>query len=387
MTDRIEREQGNLFMKRIRRLPVAVVALAGVTLTACGGGGGGAAAEPTETAIEVTADNIIVVDSVQIQSGPSISGSLQPEKSSQIRAEVGGPVLQTYAERGQTVSRGTLLARIDDTAIRDSYLSARSAQRTAEQAATVARRNTERSQKLADAGAVAERELENARVSQSSAEAQLADATARLAAAQKLLNATQVRSPINGVVSDRAVSGGDVVQPGAALFTVVDPGSMQLKAAVPASQLGALHTGAPVEFKVNGYPNRVFTGEIERVDPVADVATGQVGITATIPNMTGTLVGGLFAEGRVTAESRRALAVPLNAVDMTGGTASVLRLQEGIAQRTPVTLGLRDEQAERVEIASGVAAGDTLLVGPAMSTTPGTPVRVQTLSDVGTVRR
>jgi hypothetical protein len=72
---------------------------------------------------------------------------------------------------------------------------------------------------------------------------------------------------------------------------------------------------------------------------------------------------------------------------MTGGTASVLRLKQGVAERTPVTLGLRDEQAERVEIASGVAAGDTLLVGPATSTTPGTPVRVQTLSDVGTVRR
>jgi hypothetical protein len=88
-------------------------------------------------------------------------------------------------------------------------------------------------------------------------------------------------------------------------------------------------------------------------------------------------VAGLFAEGRVAQQSRRALVVPLAAVNTTEPKASwVLRAAGGQAERVPVTLGLRDDQTERVEITSGVAAGDRLLVGPAQAITPGTPLQL-----------
>jgi RND family efflux transporter MFP subunit len=350
-----------------------------VIAAACSGAGSQSEVPDGEEAVTVTPENIHVVDSVNVASGPAIAGSLEPGVVSAIRAEIGGAVLETMAEEGQRVARGTVLARIDDSAIRDAFLSARSAATTAEQAAQVAKRNLERSERLAGAGAIAERELESARITAVTAESQLADAQARLAQAQKQLNATRITAPISGIVSERAVSAGDIVTPGMALFTVVDPRSLRLEASVASSELTSIRLGAPVEFTVTGYPGRIFRGELDRINPTVDPATGQVPVSASVPNLGGELVGGLFAQGRIGSQQRVALALPFSAVRITGSAASVLRIRNGVVESADVHVGLRDEQAEMYEIVSGVAIGDTVLVGAAQGFTPGTPVRVQTL--------
>jgi RND family efflux transporter MFP subunit len=192
---------------------------------------------------------------------------------------------------------------------------------------------------------------------------------------------TVVTSPINGIVSERAVTAGDVVQPGAALFTVVDPRSMRLEGSVPAEELNQVRVGAPVTFTVNGYPGRTFTGRVTRVNPTADPATRQVRIMISIPNAEGRLVGGLFATGRLASESTTGMVVPVSAVDSRSSTAAVFRVKGGRVERVPVQLGIRDESAERIEIRSGVQPGDTLLLGAAQGITPGTIVRVSSPSD------
>jgi RND family efflux transporter MFP subunit len=151
---------------------------------------------------------------------------------------------------------------------------------------------------------------------------------------------------------------------------------MRLEASVPSEALGALRVGQPVQFRVRGYPDQPFDGRIERISPVADPGTRLVPIFVTIPNTKGRLVGGLFAEGRVTSETRNALVVPSTAVDVTGARPWVLRVKNGKAERVEVGLGVRDDRTERVEITQGVGAGDVLLMGAAQTVTPGTPVRV-----------
>lgn len=353
--------------------------LLGLLAVSCGGEPqtDGTEEDGGETAVVVSPENVVTIDSVEIASGPMISGSLQPDRVANIRAEVGGSVLATQAEPGQRVSRGTLLVRIDDTAIRDAFLSAQSAVTSAQQSEQLARRNLERAQRLADAGAIAERALEDARVGATTAAAQLADAQARFAQAQKQLAATTVASPMNGVVSERAVSAGDVVSPGTPLYTVVDPASMRLDASVPASQLGSIRLGAPVEFRVTGYTGRLFRGTVDRINPTADPQTGQIVISAAVPNEGGQLVGGVFAEGRVGTQVRTTLAAPMNAIQRTGQVASALRVSGGTVERVDVEIGIRDDQSEMYEITAGLQPGDTLLTGSAQGITPGTPVRIR----------
>lgn len=114
---------------------------------------------------------------------------------------------------------------------------------------------------------------------------------------------------------------------------------------------------------------------------MADPATRQVQVIASVPNQGGRLVGGLFAQGRVASESREALVVPADAVDQRGVRPQVVRVRGGRAEPVAVELGLRDESTERVEIRGAVAAGDTLLRGAAQGLTAGTLVRVSTPND------
>ncbi len=358
------------------RHSLLAVAAAAMLLAGCQGEGDTAGAtETAEAVVTVGPENIAVASISELRSGPPISGSLEPEQAATVRAEVSGSVLRTFADAGQRVKRGQVLARLDDTAVRDSYLSARSAVRSAETALELARRNAERAKRLSEAGAVADRDLESAEWDVTNAEGTLADATARLSNAQEQVDNTSIRAPFDGIVSERPVDAGDVVQVGTALFSIVDPSRLRLEASVPAEQIGRLRHGTEVEFSVSGVDRRI-TGKIERINPVVDPTTRQVRIYVSIPNLDQALVAGLFAEGRVATDTKRAVAVPVNAVDSRGNKPTLHLLKGGRISETPVELGVRDEPAELIEVVAGAAAGDTVLLGSAQGITPGSRVRV-----------
>ena len=345
-------------------------------LTACSGAEADKEAAPAAPpAVQVGAENVVVVKRDAIASGPRISGELQAAREATIRAELGGSVAQVTVEEGQTVRAGMLLGRIDAPTLEDARLSAASAVRSAENQLGVAQREQERSEKLVNAGAIAARDLDVAKNNVTAAEAQVAEARARLVTATKQLGDAVIHSPIDGVVSRRAVNRGDVVSTGTELFVVIDPSSMRLEASVPSESLSELKIGATVDFEVRGY-NQRFQGRVERIAPQADPATRQVPIYVAIPNSGGRLVAGLYAEGRVVSQSAEGLVVPINAVNTTGTPAWALRVRDGRTERVDVTLGLRDARTERVQVVSGVSEGDTLLRGASQGITPGTPVAV-----------
>src|ERR1700736_3638673 len=321
-------------------------------------------------------ENITVAANGSIMTGPSISGTLEPDREAVLRAQVSGSVLQTYADQGQAVNAGTVLARIDASGIQDAYTSARAGLVSARNAAGVAAKDLARNEKLLAAGAIAERDIDQSRRASIAAQAALEDANSRLATAEKAYRSTTVTAPFSGVVSERPVSAGDVVQPGTALFTVVDPSSMRLEASVPAEQLSLIRVGVPVVFTVSGYPGREFVGRITRINPTADPTTRQVRIYVSIPNAGRALVGGLFANGKMSSATKMGLIVPTSAVDVRGTAPFVMRVRQGKVQKVPVQVGLTDKSSETIEILSGLQAGDTLLLGAAQGITPGTPVRI-----------
>ncbi len=279
------------------------------------------------------------------------------------------------------MSKGDVLARIDDSALREAELSAQAAVTTAQNTVDIDKRQLDRNQTLLKAGAIAQRDLELVENQYSAAQAQLANAQAQLANAQKQLSKATIIAPISGIVSARQVSAGDVVQSGSALYTVVSPTTMRLEASVPADQLSSIRVGIPVDFTVNGYPNRQFTGHITRINPVADPSTRQVRIIVSLPNANGVLVGGLFADGNVASEVRTAPVVPIAAVDERGLRPFVMRVKNGVVTKTEVDLGIRDAATETVEIKNGVQPGDTILLGAARGISEKTPIKVSAPSD------
>lgn len=362
---------------KMRKRILTFVAL---TLVACGKKAKQTETNAADNASWVGKENVVVVNQQNLSVGPTISGTLEAERKAVVRAEIGATIVAINAEPGQTVARGAVLARLDDASIRDAYESSKSMVTSAELNEQISGRELERAKALVEAGAVAERDVESARLAQTAASAQLADTRARLASAQKQLDRTVLRAPFSGVVSERPVSLGDVVQSGNTMFTIIDPASLKFEGTVPAEALTNLKVGTPVSFTIAGIGD--LKGKVTRINPSVDPATRQVRLTVGVPNEGGKLLAGLFAEGRVATSTRSGVVVPSGAVDRRGIRPFVVRIKQGKVERVEVELGLVDDAREEMEVKSGLASGDTLLVGGARGLSPGTVVRIGSPAEI-----
>ncbi|ACL63606.1 efflux transporter, RND family, MFP subunit [Anaeromyxobacter dehalogenans 2CP-1] len=359
-----------------RLLGLALAAAVG--LAGCKRDGGRAAeAAQEQPPVALAPENVAVVSSRRLQSGPEVAGTLHARRTATLRAEVGGAVAEVRVDAGERVKSGQLLARIDASALQDAVRAAHSAVTSAQNALRVAESGARRAHTLAREGAMAEQDAERADAQLEAARAQVEDAKARLAAAEQQAGKTAVRAPFAGVVSERSVSSGDVVASGAALYTVIDPSRLQFEGSVPAASVGALVPGAPVDFSVTGFGGRRFDGHIERVNPAVDPSTGQVRVYVDVPNADGRLLAGLYAQGRVASQASEALSAPATAVDATSTPPTVMKVQDGKVQKVAVEIALRDDVAGAVGFRSGVKQGDVLVLGSARGAlADGTPVRV-----------
>ena len=366
---------------------LAAVALA--VLAGCGQPNEeGAAADSTAAdsgvkPIVLGPENYSVVLQERIATGPSISGTLTPKQQATMRAELPGAVLRTYVEPGEAVGAGTLLAKIDDRTIQSSIAAAKSGLTNAQAGLSVSQRELKRLETLLAAGAIAERDVDNARRGVIAGQAAVAAAEAQLDAAQKQLSFTEVHAPYSGRVSQKLVSTGDIVQPGSAMFTVIDPSSLQLEASIPAEQVSSVQVGDQVEFRLNGYPDQIFIGRITRINPSADPVTRQARVYAELPNTGSALLADVFADGWVTTQAKNTFTIPATAVDRKMMRPAAIKVTNGEARRVEISLGLTDPRTDRVEVISGLAPGDTVLVGPAMSTPEGSSVQLTPRSGAG----
>lgn len=309
---------------------------------------------------DVSADNVAVVDSGVVESGPSLSGSLTAERSAQLRTQVAGAIIALRFDEGAAVSSDQVVAVIDSNALAEAARSARSQQVSANLAADVAKRNYERSQTLHAAGAIADRDLEMAHSQSVAADAAVADAKSRVATADRQLANTVIRAPFSGVVSARPANVGDVLQSGNPILTIVDPSDLQFEGSVSPDFLGKIKAGTPVAFSVNANPGHTFMGHVARINPTVDSVTRQVRLYVTVPNHDRALAAGLFAQGRVTTASARGLEIPTAALDAKVQAPTVHRVRGGKVEVVAVTLGVRDELTERVQVTDGLTRGDTL---------------------------
>ena len=333
-------------------------------------------AKPAPVVMKVERASAAAVVQRYVATGPRISGTLQPQQSASIIAETSGTVTAVAGAEGRPVSRGTVLARITDETASDALRSAQVVVQSAQTAVTIARRDYERATRLAAAGALPARDIEVARAQMASADAQLGQARQQLAMARERSGNQTVVASTSGIISEKRVSAGDVVTPGTPLFTIVDLGTLQLEATVPADAIEMVNPGTAVDLQVRGYEGQQFRGAITRVAPNVDPGTGQIRVFVAVANEGRRLVGGLFAEGHVRTVARMGTVVPIDALDESGAAPVVVRVRGGVTERVTVTLGIRNEAEGWVEVIAGVGPGDMVLVGPAKTIAPGTRVTI-----------
>jgi RND family efflux transporter MFP subunit len=359
-----------------RPLAVSLIAAATLVLTACdrsdaaaskhatAAPGAASAASVPSTVLLIAPEDLRTVGLQLHAGGPVITGTVQPERRADLRAEVSAVVMQVYKENGEPVRKGDLLVRLDATSISDALRSAEEASRAAKQALDQTQRTYERTKTLQAQGMSSQQALDDAEVRMNGATSDRAAAEARLVAARQQLTRTEVRAPFDGVVSERKVSAGDTAAIGKELMKVIDPASMRLEGLVSADRMGDVHAGQPVMFHVNGFDRGDFTGKIRHVDASADPTTRQVAVIVDFAPGTAPRIAGLYAEGRIATGESQAVLLPEGAIAHEGDKAFVWKVGQGAIAKTPVTLGERDARRGDVVILTGVAAGDRVLRAP-----------------------
>ncbi|OEZ95972.1 efflux RND transporter periplasmic adaptor subunit [Duganella phyllosphaerae] len=323
-----------------------------------------AAAKAANITLQVASEDTLVVQSTGLASGPVITGSIQPERRADLRAEVSAIVLQVLKENGEPVKKGDVILRLDETSIRDNVNSAEEAARASQQSLDQTQRMLERQTTLRSSGMVSSQALEDMELRRNTAQSELAAAKSRLVTARQQLGRTVVRAPFDGIVSERKVSSGDTAQVGKELVKVIDPASMRFEGTVSADKIGVVKVGQPVLFRVNGYPGQNFAGTVKRVDPAANAVTRQVEVLVSFAGPSQPRVAGLYAEGRVESQTSAALTVPQSSLVQAGDINYVWRVKNGVMSKAMLGIGTRDERTGNWQVLSGLAAGDTIMRVP-----------------------
>lgn len=291
----------------------------------------------------------------------SAVGTLDSSESVILRPEIAGRIHSINFQEGRSVEKGTVLFRIDDSTYKAE---AEQAQANLE----LSRKNYKRAAELLTKGAGTARQRDES-------QAQLRVDEAKAALALTMLDKTRIRSPFDGIVGFRQVSIGDYISPGQDLVNLESIQPLKVKFDVPQTAITAVSDGQNIDLTIDAFPGRKFVGAVYAIDPQINKETRSVSVLARVPNEGGELRPGLFANVILSVDRREgALLVPEEAVFSVGGAQNVYRIVDGKAALVAVTLGQRKNG--KVEIAQGLAAGDTVVTAGYQKLRNGAPVMV-----------
>jgi membrane fusion protein (multidrug efflux system) len=286
-------------------------------------------------------------------------GALIAEDSVMLSSEIDGRIDKLLFREGQPVKKGEVLVVLDSAEARASLAGTQANLRLAE---SRYRRNEE----LVAQNFISRQALDESR-------AGLDVLRARLQQDQVALDKTVIRAPFAAVAGLRQVSPGAYVSKGSDIVRLDAVGNLKLEVPVPEIYLPLVRIGLPITLTVDALPGKTFTGKVHAIDPVVDPVSRNVRVRARIANPAGLLKPGMFA--RATADlggKTRTILLPEQVIVPRPDGNYVFLAVDGKAELRKVTLGKRDPG--RVEIISGVKAGDTVILDGQIKLRPGVPV-------------
>lgn len=346
---------------------------------ACGEQAGDAAGEGRPGASAATPVEVAVARTDTVVAALRAVGSMEAEAQITVKAESPGRVVGIRAREGTRVEDGQILLVLDTAKLTAEMEVAEAAVARAETESRNLRRRLERNRQLLEEGAISPQTFDDIEAQTETAEAVLRESRARLELARERLGDATVEAPFAGQVGERTVDVGDYLAVGDPLFVLVDDQPLEIEFPVPERYVGRVRGGAPVDLRVRSLPGRTFVGHVVFVSPVVDTETRTVTVKARVPNTGSELRAGQFGEVRLELGLRPDAVVIPEAAIVPGRTESAVYVVEGdTARRRVVTLGTRT--VGRIEVVSGVEAGDTVVVAGQQRLSDGVPVRVSDFS-------
>jgi HlyD family secretion protein len=252
------------------------------------------------------------------------TGVIQPINAVQVKSKASGQVMHLHVSTGSQVKPNDLLVEIDPRDARSRYDQAVAALQAAQANVTVTKAQLSRSQSLAKEGVITAPEVETAILASAKATSDLVAAQAALDQSKIALEDVTIRAPMAGTVIEKDVSEGQVISSatntvggGTTLLTMADLGQVYDSTLVSESDIGNVKAGQTASVKVDAYPNRTFTGTVEKIAPQATVqqSVTMFPVLIRLDNRDGALMPGMNTDVSILVEhADNVLAIPNDAV-------------------------------------------------------------------------
>ena len=291
-------------------------------------------------------------------------GTLRADEGVTIRPEIAGRVAEIRFNEGQSVARGAVLVRLDQSELGAVLASSRAQLKWEEQ-------KLERAEDLHKKGFISVQGLDDQKTSLARAKAKLAEDEARLAK-------TEMRASFPGIAGLRQVSEGQYVAAGTDIARLEKIDQLKLDFRIPESFIGKLKAGQPVKVLVDAYPDKAFSGSVYAIEPGVDDQTRTILLRARVANTDLKLRPGMFARVQLQLGVReKAVWIPEAAIVPRGQDTTVFRVIAGPdgggkAEVVRVQTGVR--KVGEVEIVKGLAEGDLVVTEGTQKIGPGSPV-------------
>ncbi len=314
--------------------------------------------------------NVVAVQPRDMAETLELSGTLEAKRQVALTPRIAGRLEEVRVELGDRVARGQVVARLDSADLENRLRQAEAALASAQ--AGVARQRVDAQEAarqlrtdldLLAKDFIARQEvasdkarLDAARAAVRAAEADAARQRAALAEAREALSQATLIAPMAGLVAQRHADPGAMVSASSPVVTLVAPDLLETVAFVPESALVRIRLGTPATLSVDALPQRVFSGQVDRISPVVVPETREGQVEIAVKSAGGALRPGMFA--RVTLRLRtlpQVPALPQDALVVRQGTEGVFLAEEDKAHFRPVTTGLR--AGGWVQLQAGPALG------------------------------
>ncbi len=351
-----------------RRKWIAGASLAVVVLLCVGAYGArvGAGASPQEppVTLEFPASQLARLEQRHLANDLSIPGTVQALSQATVRSRLSAVLQKVNVREGDPVRAGQVIAEFDTAPLREQL-----AERTAQLAS--ARASLDQAQRTREANAqlvrqnfITQNAFDAADASFRSQSAAVAVAQAQLAQIQLQLDDAVVRAPIDGLVARRYVQSGEKVGFDTQLLSIIDLSLLEVRAQAAVADVARVTPGAAAEVQLEGLDGVILRGRVDRINPGADPGSRSIDLYVSFANPRNLVRAGMFATVRLhLAAGREVATLPLGAVQQEAGQPVVWSVREGHLARRVVSLGRRDESAQRVEIVGGVDPADQVVAG------------------------
>jgi RND family efflux transporter MFP subunit len=277
----------------------------------------------------------------------TVAGTVTSEDHINVSARTGGVIEEITVVAGDRVSKDQLLVRIDDREIRQQRAAAEAQLR---RAAT----ELERTRRLLEQEAATRQQFTDAETAHDAARA-------RFEQINVVLSYHEVRSPIDGVITDRRIEQGDLAAPGQSLLAVFRPSAMRLDAPVPVRLIDRLATGQPVRVVIDEL-DRPVNGIVTEIASEVDQASRTRMVKVRLEDVAAAVMPGAFGRLMLELDTQDGIRIPATAVLRVGQLEMVSVIQNGRAVRRMIRTGPRQDGL--VEVLSGLSAGEVVLLQP-----------------------